>query len=443
MTTPIIDFVSRYAGEDVLRLHMPGHKGKSYLGFEERDITEIEGADSLYEANGIIKESEENASKVFGCKTYYSTEGSSQCIRTMVYLCTIYAKAKGQRPCISAFRNVHKTFLFAAAMTDCEVNWLYGEDETYLSCTVSEEALEKHLTKHEGEITAVYLTSPDYLGKIADIKALSEVCHRYGVLLIVDNAHGAYLKFLPESEHPIDLGADMCCDSAHKTLGVLTGGAYLHLSGTLPKTFELNAKKALALFGSTSPSYLILQSLDKANEYLSASFKSEIEKMVKRVDELKKAMVSHGYTLYGDEKMKITICTKAFGYFGKDFASQLRQRGGEVEFADPDYAVIMLSVAQINDMDTLEGMLLSIEKKPPIELLPPKSQRHEKAMSIRQAIFSECENVKAENSVHRVLSYGNIACPPAVPIVMCGEKITKEDISAFSYYDINSCSVVK
>lgn len=443
MTTPIVDFVSGYLQNNMLRLHMPGHKGKSSLGFENRDITEIKGADSLYQAEGIIKESEDNASLIFDSKTYYSAEGSSQCIRAMIYLCALYAESQGKKPSVLAFRNVHKTFLSAVAMTDCDVHWLYGEDETYLSCCVNAKELENKLKEHEGEITAVYLTSPDYLGKIADIKALSEVCHKHGALLIVDNAHGAYLKFLPKSLHPIDLGADICCDSAHKTLSVLTGGAYLHLSGTLPNFFEINAKRALSLFGSTSPSYLILQSLDKANEYLSCSFKDDFEKLIERTKKLKENLISHGYTLYGDEEIKITIFSKAYGYRGDDFAEILRQKGAEVEFADPDFVVIMLSTALQDDIDEIEKIFLSIDKKPAIDVLPPRCHKHERVMSIRQAVFSCFETLKIEDSVGRVLCQENIACPPAVPIVMCGERITKEDVQAFSYYGINTCSVIK
>lgn len=443
MTTPIVDFVSRYAKKDVLRLHMPGHKGRHYLGFEERDITEIKGADSLYEAEGIIKESEDNASKLFGCKTYYSTEGSSQCIRAMVYLCALYAKSKGQKPCISAFRNVHKTFLTACAMTDCKINWLWGDSDTYLSCCVSGESLEKHLSEHEGEVTAVYLTSPDYLGKIADVKSLSEVCHRHNVLLLVDNAHGAYLKFLHESRHPIDLGADMCCDSAHKTLSVLTGGAYLHLSGTLPKIFEDNAKNALAFFGSTSPSYLILQSLDMANEYLFADFKDDLATLVRRTVKLKSTLIANGYTLYGDEETKITINTKAYGYTGDDFADILRQNGAEVEFSDPDFVVLMFSVPLLEHMDKIENILLTVPQKEPINENAPMPCKHLATMSVAQAMLSVSETLKAKDSLGRVLSQPSVGCPPAVPIVMCGEKITEDDIRAFLYYGIDKCSVIK
>ena len=96
MTTPIRDFVERYVESDPLRLHMPGHKGASLLGFEAYDITEVAGADSLYEADGIIRESERNASLLFGCPTYYSTEGSSQCIRAMLYLVMLHAKDKNR-----------------------------------------------------------------------------------------------------------------------------------------------------------------------------------------------------------------------------------------------------------------------------------------------------------------------------------------------------------
>ena len=113
MRTPIVDFVRAYAEKNALRLHMPGHKGKGALGIEALDLTEIEGADSLYEAEGIIKESEDNASKLFGCKTYYSTEGSSLCIRAMLYLLTLYAREKGVRAHVLAGRNAHKTFLSA------------------------------------------------------------------------------------------------------------------------------------------------------------------------------------------------------------------------------------------------------------------------------------------------------------------------------------------
>lgn len=121
-------------------------------------------------------------------------------------------------------------------------------------------------------IRTVYLTSPDYYGREADIAAIAKEVHGRGGLLLVDNAHGAHLRFLPEDRHPMRLGADLCCDSAHKCLPVLTGGGYLH--SNLPVVKE-ELKAAMALFGSTSPSYLILASLDLCNRYLAGPAREE------------------------------------------------------------------------------------------------------------------------------------------------------------------------
>ena len=291
MTTPICDFARRYAERHALRLHMPGHKGCGFLGVEQWDITEIDGADSLYEAEGIIRESEDNASALFGVPTFYSTEGSSQCIRAMLYLAALHAKKQGKRPRILAGRNAHKTFLSAVALLDVEVEWLLPrEGESYLSCKVSAEDVAARLSAMGEKPTAVYLTSPDYLGNVADIAAIAEVCHRYGVLLVVDNAHGAYLKFLQPSRHPMDLGADMCCDSAHKTFPVLTGGAYLHAV----EEFAPQCKNALQLFGSTSPSYLIMESLDGANAYLANGYREKLAAFAEKVQGLKERLAALG-----------------------------------------------------------------------------------------------------------------------------------------------------
>ena len=227
MNTPIADFVRGYDGSGTARLHMPGHKGRPFLGCEHLDITEVKGADALYEADGIIAESEKNAGALFGSgRTLYSTEGSSQCIRAMLYL-ALTCRPAGAAPVIVATRNVHKAFVYAAALLDFEVVWLWpeGDSQSLCGCPVSPEGLEKTLAELDQPPAAVYLTSPDYLGGMADIASLAQVCHRHDTVLAVDNAHGAYLHFLDPAVHPLDLGADICCDSAHKTLPVLTGGA--------------------------------------------------------------------------------------------------------------------------------------------------------------------------------------------------------------------------
>ncbi|MGN0978338.1 MAG: amino acid decarboxylase [Faecousia sp.] len=440
METPICDFVKQYAQSGNLRLHMPGHKGVSFLGLEERDITEIPGADSLYEAHGIIRKSEENASRLFGCPTFYSTEGSSQCIRAMLYLAALDAKRKGKQPHIAAGRNAHKTFLSGAALLDIPVTWLYPEGEgSYLNCRLTPEGLEKWFREAADKPSAVYLTSPDYLGSTADIAGIAKVCHRYGALLMVDCAHGAYLKFLPESKHPMDLGADLCCCSAHKTLPVLTGGAYLHVGAGL----EPYAKNALALFGSTSPSYLILQSLDAANRYLEG-YPQTLAGFLPMVSELKKRLEHMGYCLYGDEPLKLTIASKAYGYEGTQLGQALAEKGIVCEFADPDFLVLMLT-PEIGEegLELLERALGSVPRKAPVLSLPPENPRPERILSIREAALAVSEQVPVSESLGRVLAAATVGCPPAVPVVVCGERIDENAVRCFRYYGVDSVEVVE
>lgn len=445
MNTPICDFVRRYKEENALRLHMPGHKGHTFLGMEALDITEIDGADSLYEAGGIIKESEQNASALFGCETYYSTEGSSLCIRAMLYLAVLHAKETGRRPLIAAGRNAHKTFLSAAALLDFDILWLQPDTpDSYLSCRISAESLERTLSAAQEKPTAVYLTSPDYLGNITPIREIAAVCRRHGVLLLVDNAHGAYLRFLPESLHPIDLGADMCCDSAHKTLPVLTGGAYLHISPNAPALFSAQTKNALALFGSTSPSYLILQSLDSANAHLASGYPEQLAAFADETEKLKVRLTAHGFTLCGDEPIKLTIAAKPYGYTGKELAAFLLDQNIVCEFADPDFLVLMLTPETgLDGLFHLEMALTSIPKRTPITAPPPAFRLPERVLSVREATFSACETIPVENSAGRVLAAASVGCPPAVPIVVCGERIDDDAIDCFRYYGIETCTVTK
>ena len=444
METPICDFVRDYNRREALRLHMPGHKGVPGLGMEPLDITEIDGADSLYEAEGIIRRSEENAGRLFGCDTFYSTEGSSQCIRAMLYLAMLYGKSRGKRPLIAAARNVHKTFLSAAALLDLDVLWLMPEKgESYLSWNMTPTELERVLRTAPERPIAVYLTSPDYLGGMADIAGIARVCHDLGCLLIVDCAHGAYLRFLPQSAHPMDLGADLCCASAHKTLPVLTGGAYLHIGASVSEELSGSAKAALALFGSTSPSYLILQSLDRANRCLEG-FPEALAGFLPRVEGLREKLKRKGYRLYGAEPMKITIHAKPAGFTGRELARELEKRNIVPEFSDPDYLVLMLT-PQIGaeGLTRLEQALMEISFRAPLDTRPPRPGRGKRLLSIRQAMLSPTRRLPVERCGGRILGEASVGCPPAVPIVVCGEEIDADALACFRYYGVETCAVVR
>lgn len=442
MKTPICDFVDSYAQSGALRLHMPGHKGVGQL--EQLDITEIDGADSLYEAQGIIRQSEENASKLFGSQTFYSTEGCSQCIRAMLYLVTLYAKSRGHRPLVAAARNVHKSFLSAVALLDIDVLWLYPQERSgYLSCKLEDTQVEKTLLDAPRMPDALYLTSPDYLGTLSPVEEMAQLCHNHGLLLLVDNAHGAYLRFLQPSLHPVDMGADLCCDSAHKTLPVLTGGAYLHLGKNVPELLRQQAKNALMLFGSTSPSYLILRSLDGVNAYLDDGYAENLEEIIGRIRKLKQTLAQKGFALWGDEPLKLTLMPKSYGYTGKELAGWLLAQKIVCEFSDPDYLVLMLTPETgAQGLERLEQALLQLPKKPEITDAPPAFHSCQAVLSVRDAMLAPCETVAANMCQGRILAAAGVGCPPAVPIVISGERIDRAAVESFAYYGIDTCTVV-
>lgn len=442
MKTPIYDFVMAYANSDKRRLHMPGHKGNGSLGFEKYDITEISGADALFVADGIIAESEKNLTEIYETRaSLYSCEGSSLAVRAMLYLAMLHAKEarEGKGDCrdfVLAGRNAHSSFMTALALLNLDVKWLYpSREQSYLSCQITPEYLEKCLDVCEKKPICVYITSPDYLGRLSDISALSSVCKRHGVLLVVDNAHGAYLKFLENDAHPISQGADMCCDSAHKTLECLTGGAYLHISKNAPRSLVKNAKGAMSVFASTSPSYLILSSLDKLNEYLATEVRSDLRDTLLRLSEIRSRLRQAGYTLCEQEELKITVKATDYGYFGYEIGKILEENDIIPELADTEYVVLMAGIrARKNDLDALCEVLLNIPKRekkatPVLDFDIPKP-----LLTPRQALLSPRERVSVCDAVGRIFVGFTLPCPPAVAIAVAGEQITGEIAETLAYY---------
>lgn len=436
MTTPIIDFIEKYKNSTALRLHTPGHKGKSILGFEQYDITELDGADELFSPSGIIAESEKNASGIFGVPTYYSAEGSSLCIRAMIYL---LSQIRGNKPVIVAARNSHKSFIYAAAAADADVIFTTPhENDSYLSVTTTADDVEAAIKESEKPVSAVFITTPDYLGKTTELSKISEVCRKYNALLLVDCAHGAYLHFT-KSEDPLKY-ADMCCSSAHKTLPALTGAAYLHVRYPLPAKA---VKGALASFASTSPSYLILASLDKLNPYLEGH-KKRLSDFIPKVDELKNKLTNKGFELYGGEPLKITVNAAKYGYKGDKIAKYLLKNGIYPEYSDGVYITFMITPeTEDSGLQRLYSALSSLPQKKPLDIRLPLIRAAKRVMSVREAFFSAKETLPTQDCAGRVLSDVNISCPPAVCPLVCGELIEEDMIPALLEIGIRELSVVK
>ena len=328
--TPLTEAVEAYLAKGLARFHMPGHKGRAAGLFDqvsEYDVTEVKGTDSLYECKEAIRETERQYAALYESgDCLLSAGGSTLCIQAML----ASALRPGEEFLIG--RNCHSSAVNAAALCGFEPVWLMKQ---------TPEALEHALSEHPG-VKAAYLTSPDYFGTLADIAACSKICHEHGALLLVDNAHGAHLPFFEKNLHPMHLGADLCADSLHKTLPVLTGGALLHLAD--PSLYE-TAKRRMRLFGSTSPSYLIMLSADGCLDYLRTKARFDFPALAARMETLRALAAKNGLApLTGEiEPARLALSVSASGLTTEQFGARLREFGIEPEYVNPERAVLMAS----------------------------------------------------------------------------------------------------
>ena len=426
---PIEKALDEYIGKDLSRFHMPGHKGAdNFPDYYKYDVTEVFGTDSLFESSEAIFETEERFAKIYGAgASLLSAGGSTLCIQGML------ATALEPGDKVIAARNCHAAAVNTAALLDLDFIWITPRD-----LKGAEKAFEEH-----PDVKAVYLTSPDYFGVLSDISAFAELAHENGAKLLVDNAHGAHLHFTPIEMHPMALGADMCCDSLHKSLPVLTGGALLHLKeGSLRE----KAKQKMRLFGSTSPSYLIMLSADKCADYLETNAKYDFAMLNGKVANLRYKAFEHGLApkVRNVEPARLTLSVKSTEMTAEEFGKSLREHGIEPEYVNDEWAVLMASpfntkrdferVAKFIE-DTFGNGFAAFEER--------LSKMPEKAMSIRKAVFAESEEISVEDSVGRVASSLNLPCPPCIALAVPGEIIDEKIAELLKKYGIEKINVVK
>ena len=426
---PITDFLTGYAASGTSRLHMPGHKGVAPDGFPgflaaafPFDLTEIKGADELYQPEGIIAESEENTAAFYHAGySCYSAGGSTLSILGMV---TAAVRKCGRE--IIAVRNAHLSFVNACVHCDAEIHWLVPEydRETGLCLPVTADEVGGYMDRYPGA-RIVYLTSPDYYGVQADVAAIARTVHQRGGILLCDNAHGAHLIAF-DGAHPMEAGADLCCDSPHKTLPVLTGGSILHCGKAMAEILpKVELKQLMTLYGSTSPSYLIMASLEQAVLWMQREGKAAFVQLAERMEKLSGQLRQEGVILLE----RVTDCTKltldAFrcGYTSDEMAQELRRFRMEPEFSGGGKVVLMFSPQ--TDEETFERVLQfgrSLIKRSPIGY-PAFALSPERVLPLREAAFAPSIGVETALAEGRIAAENRIACPPGIPVVTAGEKI--------------------
>ena len=427
MPAPLYDALVLHRDLGRASFHTPGHKNNPEAlppDLYSLDFTELPDTDSLFDASGPILEAENLAAELFGtARTCLSAGGCTLCIQAMLRL----AAPEGGRVLCS--RVIHRGAVNAMALLGLEPVWAMPHD------------IVKTLDDHS-DVKAVYVTSPDYYGRLLDIASIAAACKKYGVPLLVDCAHGAHLMFTEPKLHPLALGASMTADSAHKTLGVLTGGAWLNIGDT---RYAEGAKSAMALFGSPSPSYPVMASLDWAREWLR-THPGAFATLQRSVAEIRNLALGCGIALPEGpcDPTRITFDTASIGLEGTRAAELFRAAGVEPEYADARYLVLIATPFNSpSDFSRVKSAVESLPAGKPLakgSALPPLPPA---GAGLREAIFAASETVALEHSVGRLAAEAACPCPPGVPVVMPGERITREAAEFLRGYGFFRIEVLK
>ena len=424
MPTPLYDALTAYNGISPLRLHMPGHKGKTLPGLDDPfalDVTEIPGTGNLYEAGEPFDAAQALWAEVFGFdRCQFLTGGSTMGIHTgLTLFCPPGSGVLVERGC-------HRAVFHAMALLDLEPVYLERPwlEEDNVPGPFSREDVEKMLELHP-EIKTVCITSPTYSGLLSDIKGISAAVHARGGKLFVDGAHGAHLPFVGADAFA---GADGVVVSAHKTLPAMGQTALLFTNGVEGE----KVRRAAALYGTSSPSYALMASLDLARQWL-ADHPEEYPRAARRVAALRQRFPS----LTGEhiDPARLTLKVKD----GPAFARALEERGIYPEMEDGGHVVFICTAFDSEeDFDRLEKALEELEGEmgPCAPLPAPPLPR--RVMSLRRAVFAPCRTLPLEDCEGQVAAAPIAPYPPGVPVVAPGEIISKKELSYFNEIGYNN-----
>lgn len=443
MKKNFFDFLKNYKSINMSSFHTPGHKCNvgDFSDIYNLDFTELPCTDSLYEASGIIKDAEKRLTKLYKTNgSFFSSGGNTLCIQAMFRLIA----NEGEN--VICDRLIHRSAVCAAALLGINLVWLnrHINFESRLSERLDVNELNKKLCQ-KNSFKGIYLTSPSYHGILQDVQLISRKGLKMGIPVIVDNAHGSHLKFLNKDLHPLAHGATMTADSAHKTLPVLTGGAWLHINR---KKYVIQAKSAMALFGSTSPSYPTMASMDWAVQWLTENALNEFKKLEEKVLEIKymaekKGIYIPNYSI--SDPTRISLGVFKIGYTGYEVRDILYKYLIEPEMCDENYVVLIPTPFNTDeDWKRLKNFLnnLKIKKETPSNIFK-EVPLPEICVSLREAIMSDSICVSVNDSLNRIAAEVVCPCPPGIPVVMPGEKIGSIQQELLIRYGILKINVLK
>ena len=434
--------LEEYYNKDYLPMHMPGHKRNIKLLGEKLpykiDITEIDGFDDLHHASGIIKNIENKAKRIYGSKRSFILVNGSTCgilagIRSVINF--------GDKVLVA--RNSHKSVYNAI-----EIN---GLNPIYMLPKIGEDGIDRNIDSNEVEeklkknkdIKLVILTSPTYEGVISDVSSIVSIAHKYNVPVLVDEAHGAHLRFMENicDKEALNSGADIVIQSLHKTLPALTGTALLHIQGDLVK--EENVARELSIFETSSPSYILMSSIEECLDIIESKgkklfkeYQNNLKYFYNEANKFKNLKILGNEIENKDyyDLGKIVIKTNETNITGKELADILRNDYKiELEMSSINYALAMTSICDSKENFTrLLDALIDIDNKlekenKNKEELNIKLQLPKKELSILEAIKNNNSEFKNYNELEGRISKEYVwVYPPGIPLITPGEVISKE-----------------
>lgn len=446
----VLDGLRSYAASDVYPFHMPGHKRNTKkfgqhlnLGI---DMTESEGMENLHDPSGpILRHTQALAKKRGAQRSFYMVNGSTGGILAAIRTAT----RRGDT--IIVGRNAHKSTYHAIEIGDLNPVFISPEiDEDFgIYGSISPQTMTTLLEQHP-ETTAVIITSPTFEGVFSDIRALSQLCHARGVLLLVDQAHGAHTCYCSRlTDDAVLCGADIVIESLHKTLPSLTGTSLLHISERVDAD---RMAHNLSVFQTTSPSHLLMASIDECISYLDANGISEHNALFCTLDEFSERLKGlrtlrvlgvgsdspeQHPTCFSLDPTKIVISTRFSGFSGMTLMERLRRDHRiELEMAYGTYAMAMATIG-----DTREGLmhfanaLLQIDAElSPVEgdPLPAYDSIPRRALRVLDAMEAERYFCPLSDALDKISAEYAWAYPPGIPLLTPGERISEHILSRFA-----------
>lgn len=441
---PIVEALQKFIKNNPLSLHVPGHKNGSYsnLPIEIKkaliyDVTELTGLDDFHNPEEAILEAEKLLAQTYGAEqSFFLVNGS-----TVGNLAMIYATCQ-QGDTVIVQRNAHKSIFHALQLVG--VNPVYiapkWHKQSQTAGSVHLEQLEQAINSYP-EAKAVVLTYPTYYGITAkDIEKQISYCHAKGIPVLVDEAHGAHLTVsnqLPASA--LDLGADVVVQSAHKTLPAMTMASYLHIKSTRVDAEKIN--HYLRMLQSSSPSYLLLASLDDARQYVMNYRESDFDYLMEKRNQLIESLRTSTELQIVEVDDLLKLIVRAPGYTGFELKEALEKRQVFVELADANQVLLILPLLKHGDTYPFADLRIRMKealiqlKESPGRAIQSNQTEFEMSvvtkpeLSFAQIDCTEKEWIPYVKAIGRIAATTLIPYPPGIPLFIPGEKITVAKLS--------------